>query len=75
MRAAALKRIETLDCANPDKNLASCDPAAAPPPEVLVWQKKFSAASLDYEAFATALAKELQRLVCESDTDAIYILR
>jgi hypothetical protein len=75
MRDAALKRIQTLDSANPGKNLASCDPAAAPPPEVLVWQKKLSAASVDYEAFATALAKELRSLVCEADADAIHILR
>jgi uncharacterized protein YjbI with pentapeptide repeats len=39
MRDDALKRIETLDCANPDKALASCDPAAAPPRRVLDWQK------------------------------------
>jgi uncharacterized protein YjbI with pentapeptide repeats len=41
MREAALKRIEILDCAypNPYKTLASCDSAAAPPPEVLVWRR------------------------------------
>ena len=50
-RDEALKRIETLDCGNPDKTLASCDPAAAPPPEVLVWQKELEAASVDDAAY------------------------
>jgi len=44
-REAALKRMKTLDCANPDKTLASCDSSAAPPREVLEWQKKLARAS------------------------------
>jgi hypothetical protein len=75
MREAALKRIESLDCGNPDKTLASCDPSVAPPPEVLDWQKKLTAASVDGEAYATVLATELRSLVCASGTDAIHILR
>ena len=74
-RDDALKRIETLDCANPDKTLASCDPAAATPPEVLDWQKKLKAASVDEAAYAKALATELQGLVCAKDASAIHILR
>ena len=75
MRESALKRIETLDCANPDKTtLASCDPDAETPPKVLAWQEKLKAASADETAYAKALAKELRRLVCES-ADPIYILR
>jgi uncharacterized protein YjbI with pentapeptide repeats len=74
MRDAALKQIETLDCANPDTTLASCDPDAKPPPEVLDWQKELKAASVDKAAYANALATELQDLVCESDLNAIYIL-
>jgi hypothetical protein len=73
--ALQLKRIETLDCGNPDKTLASCDPAAAPPPEALDWQKKLAAASVDEAAYAKALATELWSLVCASDVNAIYILR
>ena len=75
MRDNALKRIEKLDCANPDKTLASCDPAAAPPPEVLAWQKKLLEANVDDAAFQKVLATELRRLVCANDTNAIYILR
>jgi Pentapeptide repeats (8 copies) len=74
-RDAALKRIEALDCANPDKTLASCDPRAAPPPEVLVWQKELTAAGVDDTAYAKALPTELQSLVCASDVNAIHILR
>jgi hypothetical protein len=55
--------------------LASCDPAAAPPPEVLDWQKKLAAAGIDDAAYAKALATELRSLVCASDANAIHILR
>jgi hypothetical protein len=75
MRDAALKRIETLDCANPDKTRASCDPAVTPPPEVLDWQKKLAKVSVDDAADAKALAKELRSLVCANDANAIHILR
>jgi uncharacterized protein YjbI with pentapeptide repeats len=74
MRDAALERIERLDCANPDEALASCYLAAAPPPEVLVWQEKLKAAS-DDQAYAKALAAELRNLVCSSDASLIHILR
>ena len=75
MREAALKRIETLDCRNPDKDLASCDPAAKPPREVLDWQKKLARASVNDAAYANALAKELRGLVCTSDVNATHVLR
>jgi Pentapeptide repeats (8 copies) len=75
MRDDALKRIERLDCGNPDKTLASCDSAAAPPPEVLVWHKELARASVDDAAYAKAFATELRSLVCASDVNAIYILR
>jgi hypothetical protein len=75
MREEALQRIETLDCGSPDKTLASCDPDATPPPEVLDWQKKLEAVSVDDAAYAKALATELQSLVCANDDNAIYILR
>jgi hypothetical protein len=74
-RDAALKRIEALDCGDPDKLLASCDPAAKPPHEVLDWQKKLKAAGGDGAAYAKALATELQGLVCNNDANAIHILR
>jgi hypothetical protein len=73
-RDAALKRIEILDCATTNKTLASCD-SAKPPPQVLNWQKILRKVNVDDAAFAKALATELQSLVCESDADAIHILR
>jgi hypothetical protein len=75
MRDAALRRIEILDCGNPDKTLASCDPTAKPPHEVLDWQNRLAQASIDGAAYAKALATEFQSLVCANDANAIYILR
>jgi hypothetical protein len=75
MRDEALMRIEKLDCGNPDKTLASCDPATALPPEVLDWQKKRLEANVDHAAYAKGLATELRSLVCANDADAIHILR
>jgi uncharacterized protein YjbI with pentapeptide repeats len=73
MRDEALKRIETLDCAN--KTLASCNPAAEPPPEVLNWQKTLLKAKANVGDFEKALATELGALFCANDADAIHILR
>jgi hypothetical protein len=75
MRDEAVKRIETLDCSKSGESLASCDPAAKPPPKVSVWQKKLAKASVADAAYAKALAKELLGLVCANDVNAIYILR
>ena len=75
MRDDALERIERLDCGNRDKTLATCDPAAKPPREVLDWQKKLARASVGDADFAKALATELRRLACTGDGNAIYILR
>jgi uncharacterized protein YjbI with pentapeptide repeats len=73
MRDEALERIEWLDCGN--KSLASCDPAAEAPPEVLNWQKTLLEANVDDAAFAKALATELRELICAKDANAIYVLR
>jgi uncharacterized protein YjbI with pentapeptide repeats len=75
MKLAAIPRIERLDCSNPDNDLASCDPVAKTPPEVLDWQKHLAAASVSDAAYIKALATELRSLVCENDADAIHILR
>jgi hypothetical protein len=75
MRDKALKRIETLNCSKTGEVVASCNPAADPPPKVWYWQKTLAAASVDDTAYAKALAKELRGLVCANDTNAIYILR
>ena len=39
------------------------------------WQKKLARASVDDAAYAKALATELRSLFCESDVNAMYILR
>jgi Pentapeptide repeats (8 copies) len=70
-RNEAFKRIEILDCANSNERLASCDPAAEPPAEVLDWQNKLARASVDAEDYAKALATEFQSLVCANDPNAI----
>lgn len=75
MRENALKRIEILDCGNPGKTLALCDPAADPPREVLDWQNRLAGASVDDAAYAKSLAAQLQSLVCANDDNAIHILR
>ncbi len=75
MRDDALERIIRLDCTSKDKFLASCDPAAASPREVLDWQKKLARHNVDYAAYAKALATELRGLVCVEDVNAVYILR
>jgi hypothetical protein len=72
-REDTLKRIEILDCENPNK--ASCDPATAPPPEVLNWQKSLLKANIDEAAFQKVLAAQLRDLVCANNANTIYILR
>jgi hypothetical protein len=74
-RNGALRRVARLDCRNPDKTLASCNPAAAPPHEVLDLQNKLAAASVDGAAYAKALATELQSVVCANDDNAVHVLR
>jgi hypothetical protein len=75
MRDDAVKRIERLDFSNPDKYLASCDPAAKPPRAVQDWREALKPASVDNPAYAKALAIELQKLVCAADVNAIHIWR
>ena len=74
-RDQALDRIRSLDCANPDKTLASCDPSLPPPPEAAAWRKALEDARVDEAAYAKALAAELKTLVCSGDDDAAYVLR
>ena len=82
LRDEALERIESLDCANSDSTLNSCDPQRAwippltPPPEAAAWRRALEkAARLDGEAYATALARTLKELVCSGDDDAIHVVR
>ena len=75
LRDKALDRIRSLDCANPDPTLASCDPSIPPPPEAAAWRKALEDARVDDAAYAKALAAELKTLVCSAGDDATYILR
>jgi uncharacterized protein YjbI with pentapeptide repeats len=75
LRDEALYRIRRLDCANPDKALASCDPSVQPPPQAADWRKALEAVGVDDAAYLRALAQILGALVCSPDEDAIYIVR
>jgi hypothetical protein len=78
-RDAALGRIRVLDCVNPDKTLASCDPDAAassPPKEASDWRQALeSAGTKDEATYRRALARVLQTLVCSGDGNSLYVLR
>ncbi len=71
----ALYRIRSLDCANPDPTLASCDPSVPPPPEAVAWRKALEEARADDAAFAKGLAATLKTLLCSGGIDAVPILR
>ncbi len=74
-RNALLYRISSLDCANTDKLLGSCDPSIPPPDEADRWRKSLEDARVDDAAYARALATELKSLVCSGGDDAVYVLR
>jgi uncharacterized protein YjbI with pentapeptide repeats len=75
LRDAALMRIQSLDCANPDPTLASCDPTARAPPAATAWRKSVDGARVDDAAYAKALAQVLRTLACAGGDDAIYVMR
>ncbi len=75
-RDHVLANIGRLDCANPDKALAPCDPAAPPPPTGIMG---FQEAASD-EEYSKALAGTLKSIVCAGDDDfgyddSIFVLR
>ncbi len=72
---AALNRIRSLDCANPDPTLAPCDASVSQPAEAAAWRHTLEDARVDDAAYAKALVEELKALVCTGGDDAIYILR
>jgi len=74
-RDQALDRIRSLDCANPDPTLASCDPQLKPPQEAAAWRESLEAARVDKPAYAKALAMALQTAICLAYSDAADILR
>ena len=73
----ALDRIRSLDCANPDPTLSSCDPnsSVSPPAEAAKWQKALQDARADDSDYPKALAAELKALVCSGGGNAAYVLR
>jgi hypothetical protein len=74
LRNQALENIRSLDCANPDATLASCDPSVPPPPEATAWRKSLEDARVDEAAYAKALATTLKTLVCSAGDDAVFVL-
>ena len=74
LRKDAENRIQSLDCANTDPTLASCDPSAAPPPEAVAWRKALEHGRVDDTAYEKALASALKPLLC-SGGDAAFILQ
>jgi uncharacterized protein YjbI with pentapeptide repeats len=75
LRDLTLDRIRILDCANPDKALAPCDPAAPLPPESKFWRADLERSAASGAAFSKAVAETLKSTICDSDDDAIFILR
>jgi uncharacterized protein YjbI with pentapeptide repeats len=75
LRDQALQNIASLDCANPDRTLASCepDPSLSKPPQAAAWTWKD--AGVDDAAYAMALAASLKKLVCSGGDTAGYVSR
>jgi uncharacterized protein YjbI with pentapeptide repeats len=63
-RIEALKRIQRLDCANPDATLTFCDPAGPPSPEADTWRSSLEESRVGDDAYFRALASELRTAVC-----------
>jgi uncharacterized protein YjbI with pentapeptide repeats len=63
-RIEALKRINRLDCSNPDSTLTSCDPTRPPSGEAAAWQSLLEGSRVDDVAYSKALASVLRTEVC-----------
>jgi uncharacterized protein YjbI with pentapeptide repeats len=75
-RDRALARIQSLDCANPDPKLASCDPLIPLLSEAAAGSKVLEEdARADNAAYKTVLVAELKALICSGDNVAADILR
>ena len=75
LRDQALDRIGSLDCTDPDKTLAPCDPLRYVASRSCGMAKIAGDARVDEQAYALALAKTLKELVCSGGDDAIDVLR
>ncbi|MGD9541628.1 pentapeptide repeat-containing protein [Methylocystis sp.] len=74
-RKNALRRIARLDCKAKGDDLAPCAANAEPSPAAKKWRELLEAAQVDEATYAKALAPRLRELVCNSDANAIHILR
>jgi uncharacterized protein YjbI with pentapeptide repeats len=72
-RDGALESLRSLDCANRDPTLSSCDPSVPPPGEAAAWRKSLQAARVDDADYAKALAAVLRTLVCSGDDHAGFL--
>jgi uncharacterized protein YjbI with pentapeptide repeats len=74
-RDQTLERVQSLNCANLNPTLASCDLSVPPPTEATKWRKSLEDARVDEAAYTKSLASELKALVCSGGDNAIYVLR
>ena len=75
LRDDALKRLQILDCSNPDKTVASCDPNALPSPAGAAWRTALDAAGVSRDTYTKALAAVLKELVCAGGNVSLAVLR
>ena len=72
LRLKAIERIkQTFGCKKRDNQLTPCDPKTALPQDA----KDLTKAAVDKAVYARALAASLGDLVCDGDSNAVFILR
>jgi uncharacterized protein YjbI with pentapeptide repeats len=75
LKDKALERIKILDCRNPDKSLAPCDPTSIPrEPAQIRGKGDDDKASLDDASYEKVLVEQLRAVICSIGPDAILIL-
>jgi len=75
MHDAAVKRIRVLDCANPDKTLASCDPRNPFPIEADDWRRTLEASRTSDASYQGALVGIMKEIVCDGRQNSIQVVR
>jgi hypothetical protein len=75
LRELAVDRIRSLDCAELDKTLASCDTSAPLPPEASAWRKSIEDAGVEYLPYVKALAAVAKTTICSGDDASPDVLR
>jgi uncharacterized protein YjbI with pentapeptide repeats len=71
MRHVLFERIAILDCARRNADIASCDPSASLPGNVVEWEHTVEAASVSRDVGAKPLAAILGDLVCSSGPEVL----